>query len=93
MHAPGRSPPAGARAVCDPFLPLFSAQVEKEIWPTLENDGPARVAPPPPAAAAAAAPVPAPAPEDDKPAMPKPYASKRDWNAVEQVWRAWKCCL
>jgi len=76
-------PPGRARPFTSLAYTVCRTQVEKEIWPALEGDGPARTAPPPPAAAAAA--TPAPAPAADKPAMPKPYASKRDWNAVEQV--------
>ena len=73
-------------------IEIVLRKVDKEVWPTLEGDGPPRVHSTP----TATAPVTQSASSnvgDNKPTsvpatttagIPKPYASKRDWNAVEQ---------
>ncbi len=71
-------------------IEIVLRKLDKEIWPTLEGDGPARppaavaAAPAAPASAAPAAPAADAQSSSGASAIPKPYASKRDWNAVEK---------
>ena len=70
-------------------IEIVLRKVDKEIWPTLEGDGPARppaaAIPAPAAASAAASSASAPTAQSSSGgSIPKPYASKRDWNAMEK---------
>ena len=73
-------------------IEIVLRKVDKEVWPTLEGDGPPRVYSTPPTTTSVP-PSGSTNVGDNKPTsvaatttagIPKPYASKRDWNAVEQ---------
>ena len=76
-------------------IEIVLRKVDKEVWPTLEGDGPSRVhSIPPPTTTSVPPSAVSSNLTDMKPTsvsattatagIPKPYASKRDWNAVEQ---------